>query len=132
MKYRIIITITLIVFFSIVVFLLTYHEKINCTYIYCLIPMWLLIIFFSFKVWHISTGKIFLILHLIILLSGLFSFLSYQIFKKLSDVTPISSPNFTDVSNLMFNSENALYFMIYGGFCLLIIDTVYYLKFLKK
>ncbi len=129
MKYQALI---FILVSSLLLFSLTYSEKLKAIRIYWLIPVWLISLFFIFRMWEINRGKIILALHAIVLLSGLFSFVLYQLFKKLNDVTPLSSPNFTNVSNLMFNSENALYFMIYGGVLLLILDSVYFLKYLKK
>lgn len=132
MKYQALKFILFILVSSLLLFSLTYSEKIKANSIYWLIPVWLISLFFIFRMWEINRGKIILALHAIVLLSGLFSFVLYQLFKKLSDFTPLSSPNFTNVSNLMFNSENALYFMIYGGVLLLILDSVYFLKYLKK
>jgi hypothetical protein len=131
MKPQVITTILLLTLTSLLLFCLTYYEKIKCTAIYWLIPIWMLLLIILFRIWELNKGKVLLIIHILVLLSGVFSFLSYQLFKKLSDVTPLSSSNFTSVSNLMFNSENALYLMIYGGFILLVFDTFYYSKYLK-
>ena len=132
MKFQSLISVLLIALSSLLLFLLTYFEKISANSIYWLLPIWLILLFVVFKMWKINKGKIILTIHFIVLLSGLFSFIAYQLFTKLSDITPLSSSNFTNVSNLMFNSENALYLMIYGGFLLLIFDTIYFLRYLKK
>lgn len=132
MKSQILTAILCVALTSFLLFSLTYSEKIKCTAIYWLIPIWLILLVIAFRMWDLNKGKIVLFFHLLVLLSGLFSFLSYQLFKKLSDITPLSNSNFTNVSNLMFNSENALYLMIYGGFILLVFDTFYYLRYLKK
>jgi hypothetical protein len=122
----------LIILSSLLMFILTYSEIWKANSIYWLIPFWLISLFFVFRLWEINFGKLILALHVLVLLSGLFSFISYQLFKKLSDVTPFSSSNFTNVSNLMFNSENALYLLIYGGVFLLLLDSIYFLRYLKK
>ena len=132
MKSQSFISVLLIALSSLVIFLLTYFEKIRANSIYLLLPIWLILLFVVFRMWKINKGKIILTIHFIVLLSGFFSFITYQLFKKLSDITPLESSNFTNVSNLMFNSENALYLMIYGGFLLLIFDTIYFLRNLKK
>ncbi len=132
MKINIIIFIALVSILSILIFFLVYYEYWQIKYLYFLPYVWLLIAFISFRLWVFNKIKLFIILHSTILLAGVFSFLTYQIFKKFSDATPISSNNFTNVSNLMFNSENALYIMIYGGVILLIVDFIYFLFVLKK
>lgn len=132
MKFQAFTAILLIVLSSSLLFLLVYFEKIKANSVYWLIPIWGIILFFVFRLWEMNKVKFVLLLHIIVLLFGAFSFLTYQIFKKLSSITPLSSSNFTNVSNLIFNSENALYLMIYGGFFLLLFDSIYFLKYLKR
>ncbi len=111
---------------------LVYNQEIAIKYIYWLPYIWMCIIFFGLKYWQISTAKIFLILHLLVFLAGIFSFVTYEIFKHLDNITGFTSDNYTNVSNLMFNSENALYLMIYSAFLTFIADMVYFLILQKR
>ena len=121
-----------IIISSILMYSLIVPGKISIKYIYWLPFIWLGIAIVIFKVWKIGVIKYLLLFHILILLSGLFSFLTYQVFKKLSSVTSITSKDFTKVSNLMFNSENALYLMIYAGMMALIFDLIYFFRVYKK
>jgi len=132
MKNRLLCAVVLISLFSIAIYYLISNEKIEIKFFYWLPYVWLIIILICFNFWKFNKAKLFLILHSFILMCGIFSFLAYQIFKKLSNITLLSSNNFTDVSNLMFNSENALYIMVYSGIILLIIDLIYFYKLSKK
>lgn len=124
-------TILLLVFSSALIFIVVYFEMATIATIYWLIPAWGIILLLGFKLWDISKRKIIVLIHTMVLLCGTFSFLTYQLYKKLISTTPIQSPNFTSVSNLLFNSENALYLMIYSGFLILLFDTIYIIKHRK-
>jgi hypothetical protein len=121
---------TIVIFLGITIpiCLLVYYDEIPIKYIYWLPYIWLVIIIICFRLWEISKSKIFLISHILVLMAGLFSFLTYQIFKQLDPRVSLSEDKFDDVSSLMFNSENALYLMLYGGFILLIADLVYFYR----
>ncbi len=90
------------------------------------------IFFFVFNLWEITKLKIFLLLHLGVFSSGVFSVMTYQLFKKLAKTTPFSSPDSSNVSELLFKSENAMYLTVYGVFLLLIVDLIYYIKYLER
>lgn len=132
MRAQLIIAIILIVLSSLVVFGLAYYQKTEAGSIYWLIPFWIIILFVSLRMWSLRRAKIIFLLHALVFLSGFFSFFSYQLFKKLSDLTPLSSSKFTAISNLMFNSETALYIMIYGGVILLFLDLFYFSRKINK
>jgi hypothetical protein len=132
LKNQGIIVALLIILSSLTLFECVSLGRVSINRIYWLGPIWGLIVIFGLRVWNISRVKIVLILHLVVLLAGLYSFLTYELFKKLDGETPLSSSNFTGVSNLMFESENALYLMAYGGTILLICDAIFLLRACKR
>lgn len=132
MKNRSILTIFLLAFSSTVFYFVIYFRIAQVAMIYWLMPIWGVILFIRFNLLKLNKSKLIVLFHVIVLLCGVFSFVTYQLFKKLISITPIQSPNFTNVNSLIFNSENALYLMIYGGFLILIFDSIYFLSRLKK
>jgi hypothetical protein len=123
---------SMILFPSIVCFSLIYNQLVGTMYVYWLIPIWLLTLFSLFKVSELTPRKILLMLHVVVLLCGLFSFITYQLFLRLSDLTRFTSPDFTNVSNLMFHSETALYLTIYAGLPLFVADSFCVVRYIRK
>lgn len=68
------------------------------------------------------------ILHLFVLLAGAYSFYLYQLYLALKNIIKFKNDNFIALNNLMFNSENSLYVMIYLGTLVFMLDFIYFVR----
>jgi hypothetical protein len=107
------------------------YNLLNVPSIYLLPIIQLIVYFIWIKIWKVNRNKLLIMLHFLVVFSGLFSYVLYRLFINKDQKVGINNhKEFTQVSNLMFNSENVLYFMIYLGIFTFLIDFIYLIRML--
>lgn len=118
--------------FLFIITLLFYYGIINgvlkIDYSYWLPIIWLLILFPIMKLWSIEKVKLLIFAHVVVVFSGIFSFFLYHLYLNLKSSVSFKSDEYTSLNNLMFNSEKALYVMIYLGIIVFFVDLLYFVK----
>jgi hypothetical protein len=107
---------------TIVFYLLVYHKIFGIETIYLLPIVWLITIVFILKLWILERTKLLIALHFIVISLGGFSFICYQLYLDLKHSVSINTEVFSELNSLMFNSENAVFLMVYLGVLVFFFD----------
>lgn len=127
-----IILLLVFIIFNIIFFLGLHYKLIYFKAGYYFPLFWLLFIVFYLKAWIIKFEKILLILHLLVLFTGIYSSMLYYLFLEWESTRAFNDSNFTDISNLMFHSEDALYIAVYLVFITFTIDVIYFARKMRN